>query len=143
VRLDPGDVLAHYRLATGWLQARQVAEAADAFEATINLAPNSAEACNNLAWILATSPDPKLRNGARAVELAERAAQLSSNTNAFILGALAAAYAENGHFDQAIGAAQQADRLAESQRNDALSLALEHQINIYKSRQPFRDDSLQ
>jgi len=143
VRLDPGDVLAHYRLATGWFQARQVAEAADAFEATINLAPNSAEACNNLAWILATSPDPKLRNGARAVELAERAAQLSSNTNAFILGALAAAYAENGHFDQAIGAAQQADRLAESQRNDALSLALEHQINIYKSRQPFRDDSLQ
>ena len=48
--------------------------------------------------MLATSPDAKLRNGRRAIELATRACELTKYKAAYILSTLAAAYAETGDF---------------------------------------------
>src|SRR5262249_11757492 len=44
-----------------------------AFEEAVRLAPDDAQFLNNLAWYLATSDDPTVRDPARAVELARRA----------------------------------------------------------------------
>ena len=52
--------------------------------------------------MLATSPDDKLRNGSRAIELATKAAELTEYKAAYILSTLAAAYAETGDFQTAI-----------------------------------------
>ena len=57
---------------------------------------------NNFAWVLATSPDEKLRDGKRAVEMATEACKLTDYKQAHILSTLAAAYAEIGDFDAAI-----------------------------------------
>jgi hypothetical protein len=74
--------------------------------------PNSADALNNLAWALATSPRPELRNGPRAVTLAHRACELTQFKKTMFLGTLAAAQAATGKFDDAIAAAQKACALA-------------------------------
>ena len=56
---------------------------------------------NNYAWVLATSPTDSLRDGKKAVELATKAADLTSYQVPHILSTLAAAYAETGDFENA------------------------------------------
>ncbi|MEM1263268.1 MAG: hypothetical protein AAGH76_12785 [Pseudomonadota bacterium] len=64
---------------------------------------------NSYAWLLATSVDPAVRNGQKAMKLIKRS--LRSNPNdAARLDTLAAAYAENGQFELAV--ATQAKALA-------------------------------
>ena len=56
---------------------------------------------NNLAWVLATSPNEEVRNGERAIELATTAAEITDFKKAYILSTLASGYAEVGEFDKA------------------------------------------
>lgn len=56
---------------------------------------------NRLAWLLATSSDPDVRNGAEAVRLARSACMLDEWKTAAIIDTLAAAYAETGDFVEA------------------------------------------
>ena len=56
---------------------------------------------HNLAWILATCPDRRLRNGPEAVELAPRLADLSGRQDSQYLRTLADAYLETGELAQA------------------------------------------
>lgn len=56
---------------------------------------------NNLSWVLATSPNDEVRDGERAVELAEDAAEMTDYKEAHILSTLGAAYAESGDFEKA------------------------------------------
>jgi tetratricopeptide (TPR) repeat protein len=74
--------------------------------------PGSVTAMNNLAVILATAAEPKLRDGAEALRLAEKASALTGNENPFILSTLAAAYAESGRFQEAIRTSEKAIELA-------------------------------
>jgi tetratricopeptide (TPR) repeat protein len=63
---------------------------------------SDAFACDGLARISAIAPDPRLRNGARAVTYAEKARDLSYGNVSDVLDTLAAAYAEAGRFDDAV-----------------------------------------
>lgn len=76
--------------------------------------PDFTEALSALAWILATSGDESVRTGAEALQLAERARQLKPEGDAQLFTALAAALAETGRYVEAVNAAQQAVRLAET-----------------------------
>jgi len=69
---------------------------------SIQLNTNFPPAYNNLAWLLATTPKSKLRNGQKAVDYATKACELTSWKNAYCLGTLAAAYAEAGDYSQAV-----------------------------------------
>jgi tetratricopeptide (TPR) repeat protein len=91
----------------------------------------------HIAWVLATSPDSSARNGTKAVELAQQTDGLSGGNNPIIGATLAAAYAEAGHFPEAISTAQRALRFANSQNNTALVAALEAQIKLYQAGSPF------
>lgn len=68
----------------------------------VQLNTNSLGALNNLAWLLATAPKAKMRDGPKAVEYAKKACELSSWKNAYCIGTLAAAYAEVGNFEEAV-----------------------------------------
>jgi hypothetical protein len=70
------------------------------------------EALNNLAWLLAANRDAAVRNGAEAVNLAERACKLSDYKTPVFIGTLAAAYAEAGRFGDAVTTAEKARDLA-------------------------------
>jgi tetratricopeptide (TPR) repeat protein len=83
------------------LNIGQHAEAVADFDAALKLNDEEDGLLNNFAWVLATSPDDKVRDGKRAVELATKAAELSSYNVPHILSTLAAAYAETGDFENA------------------------------------------
>jgi len=78
-----------------------------------------------------------LRNGKKAVELAERANQLTGGGNPLILCTLAAAYAETARFSEAVETAQRALRLAEAQSNARLVGQLQFELNLYQAGSPF------
>jgi len=107
-RCNASDLPTELNLANSLSHVGRNREAIAHFDHALNLAPDSIEALNNLAWILATNPDPQLRDGPRAVRLAEHAGTITGYKLPFVLGTLAAAYAEAGRFNEAIGSAEQA-----------------------------------
>jgi tetratricopeptide (TPR) repeat protein len=139
VDLQPRAAKYRLKLANAWVASHQLPKAVDEYEVALKLDPDLAEACNNLAWIMATSPDAALRDGALAVEVARHAVQLTNGKNPLLLGTFAAALAESGAFDQAADAAAQARQLAASQTNNALAAALAAQVELYRGHQAFRD----
>ena len=83
-------------LGTAFLQLGRLNEALAHFEKPMEINPLNVEAQNNMALVLATFPETRLRNGTKAIELAERADHLTGNENASINATLAAVYAEIG-----------------------------------------------
>lgn len=118
-------------------QSGDLASAIAQYRAVLAVEPNSVEALNNLAWILATSSDDKIRNGAEAVQLAERASRLPPAKGMCVPGTLAAAYAEAGRFQDAIATAEQAVK-AETAAGETQFAAMNQQLlNFYRAGQPF------
>jgi len=134
----PGWAEAHYKLANALVQTGRLREAVAHYEQALKWRPAYNEAANNLAWLLATSGDNSLRNGARAVELARQADRDSGGKNPVILGTLAAACAEMGNYPAAVAAAERARQLAVAQTNSALAGALEMQLRQYHAGLPYR-----
>ncbi len=112
------------------------------YESALLLDPESPLPLNNLAWILATVPDPALRNGPRAIELAEKAVRISAATDPIYLRTLAATLAECGQFPEASKAAERALPLAVALGNTALAFDLRQNIASYRRGVPMRDASL-
>jgi hypothetical protein len=92
---------------------------------------------NNLARLLATCEDPKLRNGAEAVQLAEQACELTNYKRPELLGTLAAAYAAAGRFSDAVTAAEDGLELAQSSGLEGLSEEIQENLSLYKAEQPY------
>jgi tetratricopeptide (TPR) repeat protein len=142
VAIQPGAPEAHTSLGNALLQKGRVDEAILQFQKALAIQPGFAEARGNLAgiaWRLATSPNPSLRNGTKAIELARQTDQLAGGSNPMMAGVLAAAYAEAGQFDQAVAAAQRALELATRQGNAAMVATIQAQLNCYRGGSPFRD----
>jgi len=99
--------------------------------------PDLVEALNGLAWHLATDPDPKLRRGAEAVTLAERAVQLTKSEDPAVLDTFAAALAEAGQFGRALEVARQARSLAERLGATSLVAELDERIKLYSAQTPY------
>ena len=126
----------------GASSAKYVPDTSSQFEEALRLDDSSRTALAGLAWTLAVSGDPGIRNGARAVGLAERAARLSRRSDPLVLDVLAAAYAEAGRFDDAVSAVGEAlDRAREVNRGD-LVIELERRLRLYRSGLPFHENNL-
>jgi tetratricopeptide (TPR) repeat protein len=113
-------------------------EAIGHYQTALEIDCRQAEATVKLAWLLATCPLDQLRNGARAVELAERATGFGDRKRAEALDALAAAHAEARQFPQALSAARQALALAQRDKKPALADAIRARITLYRAGKPYR-----
>jgi hypothetical protein len=67
-------------------------------DGAIRIDPRNAQAHNSRAWLLATCPDAKYRDGKQAVASATRACELTEWKKAYDVGTLGAACAEAGDF---------------------------------------------
>ena len=101
------------------------------------LRPDWVEALRSLAWLLATSPDPKVRNGAQAMVVAERANQLTGYEDGIALDTLAAAYAEAGRFDSAVATATRAEEIARQAGKTDLADRFAARLELYREGKPF------
>jgi len=102
LRINPDDADAHGNLGVALMKLGQPQEAIAHFSEVVRLRPEDALALANLAWIRATHINPAIRDGAAAVELAERARRLTDQQRPELLDTLAAAYAEAGRFREAV-----------------------------------------
>ena len=121
------------------------AEAVEALSKIVESDPKDYTSINNLAWILATSPLDSVRDGKRAVELAEKAGELSRHKRAFVLSTLAAAYAEAGDFAKArewakisVEVANKERGKTEEERKELLE-HLQKEWEFFSQDQPFRE----
>jgi Flp pilus assembly protein TadD len=129
---------AYYNLGYAFRRKGMAAEAMACFQKAIELQPQFIPAQRNLAWMLATWPEPSVRNGGKAVALAEQANQFSKNKDPLVLRTLAAAYAEAGRFPEAVATAKQALALAVTQSNTGLTNVLQTEIGLYQTNSPCR-----
>jgi tetratricopeptide (TPR) repeat protein len=103
-------------------------------------APDSPRMLDEVAWLLATYPDSRSRDGAEAVRLAEHACDLTVRKIPALLDTLAAAYAEAGDFPRAISAAEEAlDRARSSGDTDAAKLS-ESILGSLRENLPYRQE---
>src|SRR5439155_5213644 len=111
-------------------------EAVEEYKVALRINPDEVLALNDLAWILATDSDDRLRNGSEAVTLAERACQLSDFKEPLIVGTLAAAYAEAGRFEEAVRTGEKAKGMAEKAGNKELAAKNEELLKLYREGKP-------
>ncbi len=95
--------------------------------------PDSVDVLNNLAWLLATTPQVGLRNPAEAVQLAEKADALTRGASVAILDTLAVTYAAAGRFDKASETARRAIALAEKDSDDKTAIILRQQLAHFEA----------
>lgn len=149
-----GDAVAQYRLALG-INARLVrtrsllgsallaqgkrAEAVAEYRTALREDPDWPAALNDLAWVLATSPEKSPDNGAEAVRLAEKACTLTKFHEPLFIGTLAAAYARANRFKEAIMTAERAKTLAAKLGEKAIVERNEHLLELYHAGKPYTE----
>ena len=132
-----------YHLLAGALSASGNLGRADALTTMPPAELSSAFA--ELAWVLATHPDPACRNGAEAVRYARLAMALGSEATPAtppqktprLLDVLAASYAEAGRFAEAVSTAQQAVELAKADGEQSLADEIRGRLRRYEARKPY------
>jgi tetratricopeptide (TPR) repeat protein len=135
LRKDPDNATVLHARGDTRLGIGQHAEAIADYEKALKLQPHDSGLLNNFAWVLATSPVDKLRNGKRAVAMALEACQLTEYRQAHILSTLGAAYAESGDFATALKWSQKAvESGTPDQKADLLK-----ELESYKAGKPVRE----
>ncbi len=138
----PGDVNARINLGVLLARQHQAKAALAQWEEALRSDPADGNAQANISWVLATALDPSLRDGARAVRLAENITKLAGGMSPIVLRTLGAAYAENGRFEEATITAEKGRSLAAREGNEALARELAQMADRYRRHQPTRDATL-
>ena len=136
VRLDPDLARKYVEDARAMAEKRDMPSAVARLRTALWLEPNQAQALQDLAWLLATAPQAKLRNGAEAVRLAQHALELRGEDSRS-WAALDAAYAEAGQFADAIAAAQRTRNLALATGQRTAAEEAENRLARYQQQQAF------
>lgn len=139
LQIRPDNSYAQNNLALALFRSGRLLEAVEHWKRSLELKPDSLNAQCNFAWVLATCPDPALRDGSRAIQLTENVLAHAGRDNPSVLRAAGAAYAETGQFDKAIAIAQEALEITRAQGNEALTEDLQFNIANYQKRLPLRD----
>ena len=137
LQINPRLAEAHQSLGHAFRQQGKMSEAIAQFEKALQLEPDDPETQNDLAWLLATCPVASLRNGAKAVQLAQRASDIVGGENPFVLRTVAAAFAEAGRFSDAGRSAQKAIKLAQAAGRKDLAVQLNAELKLYQAELPF------
>jgi tetratricopeptide (TPR) repeat protein len=111
---EPDNINLYQHLAVVYQRMGKDRETIDTYERIIGLDPGRAAALNNLAWLLATTPDEELRDPDRAVHLARRAVALDRSPE--FLDTLAEACFAKGLVQEAIKTIKEAIATATENR---------------------------
>ena len=134
LELKPNYIKAHNNLGAALLSQGGFDEAIKLFNSALRIDPNDAKTHNNLAYALVSGSAPQQGDITRAIELAERAAQLSGYEDPEILDTLANCYSMDGKIDLAVKTAEKALRLALAGGNKQLIEHIRSQLKMYKQK---------
>jgi tetratricopeptide (TPR) repeat protein len=136
IRLDPEFALAYHDRGLTYQEMGDLKRALADFEKAGELDPDNASTANDIAWILATAPDPALRNGSEAVKWANRAVSLGSDSDYY--DTLAAAFAETGRYSDARLQEEYAIQKLSPEDTSAKRDAYQERLQLYKQGKPYR-----
>lgn len=120
------------------LRQARPAEAVEHFQAALRAKADYIPAANNLAWLRATCPEARYRDGRQAVELAKASIeQIGKRPD--ILDTLAAAYAEAGDYQLAVRTAEEALARIAMSDHEELARQIRSRVELYRKEKPFRD----
>lgn len=134
---DGSNWMARQARADTLLSIGKHAEAIDDFEIVLKQQPENDSILNNFAWVLATSPNDKLRDGKRSITLATKACEVTEYKKPHILSTLAAAYAEIGDFETAIKWSTKAVELGSEE--EQIDEQLKNELKSYQEKKPWRE----
>jgi tetratricopeptide (TPR) repeat protein len=132
---DPENLMARRGRADAFLSTGEHDKALADYDAVVESQSDDSSVLNNLAWLLATSPEESIRDGKRALEYAEKACKLTNYEQAHILSTLAAAYAELGDFDNALKWSEKAVELSDESTEEQLK----NELKSYQEKKPWRE----
>lgn len=127
----------NYQLGLAQTVTGNYTNAVAALRQAVALQPDFVDALNDLAWTLATAPDPNVRRPDEALTAAMRACELTTNRVARYLGTLDAAYAAAGQFPQAIATAQRVVEMAQAMNDAGLAKMAGERLKFYQAGQPY------
>jgi tetratricopeptide (TPR) repeat protein len=136
IRLEPANAAAYYCRAVARHLGKQYDRALSDYASAILFAPDHTSAYAGRAWLRATCPDARYRDGAAAVRDAVQACELTGWADPNCLDNLAAAYAENGQFDYALKWQEKAlelPGLRTTSRENA-----QGRVKLYRTNKPYR-----
>ncbi|HEX7778120.1 MAG TPA: tetratricopeptide repeat protein, partial [Vicinamibacterales bacterium] len=136
--LNPENTQIYGNLGEAYAAQGRFVPAVTNFLRALETRPDDLFLLNRAGWLLATSADPQVRNGPRAVDLALHATRLTNGQDVVSLDTLAAAYAEVGRFAEAAATATEAIRLASRQRRADILPEIEARLALYRAGRPFR-----
>ncbi len=140
--IQPNDAAAHTSLGNAFLQKGWPEKAIVHYQKALQIDPGEVNARNNMAWVLATSSDPSIRNGEMALNLARQAVEISGGKDAIFFRTLAASYGECGKFADAIAAAEKGEMIAISRGDSHLARTFEKDIALYRADIPLHQAAL-
>jgi spermidine synthase len=132
-----GKVKIYYNIGSAYEQNGRYKEAIRFWNMALELEPDNIPILNRSAWLLATTDDISIEDANKAIELSERACELTGHKNPSILDTLAAAYAASGKFDEAISTANKAVEAAKAAGHKNLANDIQERIKLYQAHQRY------
>jgi tetratricopeptide (TPR) repeat protein len=139
LRLDGGNVPAHFMTARTYLKQGNDAAALPQLRAALQLAPDDFQIVIFTARVLASDPDPQVRDANGALALTEQARKIAGDAHPLVLDTLAMALAEAGRFSEAAQAEQQAVALAQPAGTNSDAAVMQERLGRYQNHQAWRE----
>ena len=136
IEINPQFAPAIFEIAATHVKSGKTPDAVLQYRQGLNLQPNNLKAANNLAWILATSQDSKVRRPEEALLMAKNIVKATKEQNPDALDTLAAAQAASGNFESAVQTINKAMLLIKPGQLPALKNQLRVRLDSYKNRKP-------
>ncbi|GJM27094.1 MAG: hypothetical protein DHS20C16_35090 [Phycisphaerae bacterium] len=140
MELESGDSQAHFTLGVVLALDHRANEAVAEFKKALDLDPENPAVLNGIAWIYATSPDSAVRNPVEARTLATQAAERTDFRQPEVLDTLAAAYAANGEYVDAVMTIRKAIELVSASPRGGIGLAMKKRLELYEQGKPFIEE---
>ena len=137
IRSDSKDSAAYIGRGLAYRELRDYDDAIADYNEAIRIDPKYSRAYNARAWIWATCPDVRFRDGQRAVASATRACELDPAKASINIGTLAAAYAEAGDFENAVKWQLRAIQVAPT--SDQANF--QTRLDLFRSGKPYREEA--
>lgn len=119
-------------LAFALMQSRRPEEAIAVLKRAVAGHPDDVNLAHNLARILATAPDPRVRDGPLALRLALEVRDRTHGRDPRALDTLAAAYAAAGRLDDARATANEAEAIAREEGDSKMAEEISARARRYR-----------
>lgn len=140
MNLAPGDPAPLVEWAKALLYDGRDAEAIDKLHEALQIDQDNFQTLTFTARVLASDKHSDIRNGAQALDLANKADALTNESQPIVKDVLGMALAENGQFDAAQDAVNEAINLAKATgMKHEIIAAMQERLALYQQHKPWRE----